>query len=72
MVATAVTLKDLEVIRQEGLDALKQRLGVVGMIKFLQMYSDGQGDTTADRAELVEDVGIDEIIGWLDSEETPT
>ena len=54
----AVTVKDLEKIRQEGLKALKDKLGPIGMIKFIQMYSDGKGDYTKERrkklAELKE------------------
>lgn len=54
----AVTVKDLEKIRQEGLKALKDKLGPIGMIKFIQMYSDGEGDYTKERrkklAELKE------------------
>lgn len=45
----AVTVKDLEKIRQEGLKALREKLGPVGMIKFIQMYSDGEGDYTEER-----------------------
>ena len=55
----AVTVKDLEKIRQEGLKALKDKLGPIGMIKFIQMYSDGEGDYTKERrtklAELKEE-----------------
>ena len=40
----AVTVRELEKIRREGLKALKDKLGVEGMIKFIQMYSDGTGD----------------------------
>ena len=35
MSVTAITVKDLENIRVEGLKALKERLGAVGMIKSL-------------------------------------
>ena len=35
----AVTIRELEKIRREGLKALKDKLGVDGMIKFIQMYS---------------------------------
>ena len=42
----AVTVRELEKIRREGLKALKDKLGVEGMIKFIQMYSDVKGDYT--------------------------
>jgi len=60
-----ITIKDLEVIRQEGLKALKDKLGVVGMIKFIQMYSDGKGDYTAEREELLKDISYEEIEDFL-------
>jgi len=57
----AVTLKELEQIRQEGLKALKEKLGPVGMIKFIQMYSNGKGDYTKEREELLKDVTIEDF-----------
>jgi len=70
MSATAITVKDLEVIRAEGLKALKEKLGVVGMIKFIQMYSNGQGNYTEERAELLKDVTIEDFEKWLKEKET--
>jgi len=65
MSGTTITVKDLEIIRAEGLKALKEKLGVVGMIKFIQMYSNGQGDYTEERAELLKDVTIEDFENWL-------
>ena len=52
----AVTVEDLEKIRQEGLKALREKLGSVGMIKFIQMYSDGEGDYTEERRKKLKDL----------------
>lgn len=52
----AVTVRELEKIRRDGLKALKDKLGVEGMIKFLQMYSDGKGDYTEERKEVLKDM----------------
>jgi len=49
-----VTVKDLETIREKALRAIKEAVGPVGLIKFIQMYSDGEGDYTAERAEKLE------------------
>lgn len=57
----AVTIRELEKIRREGLKALKDKLGVDGMIKFIQMYSDGKGDYTLERDELLKDVTIEDF-----------
>jgi len=65
MDTSTITVKDLETIRKVGLKALKEKLGVVGMIKFIQMYSNGEGDYTAERAELLKDVTIEDFHKFL-------
>lgn len=62
----AVTIRELERIRREGLKALKDKLGVDGMIKFIQMYSDGKGDYTVERDELLKDVTIEDFEKFLE------
>jgi len=61
----AVTVRELEKIRREGLKALKEKLGVEGMIKFIQMYSDGKGDYTNEREEILKDVTIEDFEKFL-------
>lgn len=61
----AVTVRELEKIRREGLKALKDKLGVEGMIKFIQMYSDGKGDYTKERTEILKDITIDDFEDFL-------
>ena len=61
----AVTVKDLEKIRQEGLKALKEKLGPVGMIKFIQMYSDGKGDYTEERKEKLASLKEEDLQKYL-------
>ena len=46
MITTATPLNE---IRQVGLEALLERLGPVGMIRFLQQYETGYGNYTAER-----------------------
>lgn len=62
----AVTIRELEKIRRDGLKALKDKLGVDGMIKFIQMYSDGKGDYTLERDELLKDVTIEDFEKFLE------
>lgn len=50
----------LEQIRLVGLEALAQRLGPVGMIRFLQQFETGSGDYSVDRHN------------WLDNEDVRT
>ena len=61
----AVTVKDLERIRQEGLKALKEKLGLVGMIKFIQMYSAGEGDYTEERKEKLVSLKEEDLQKYL-------
>ena len=64
----AVTVKDLEKIRQEGLKALKEKLGPVGMIKFIQMYSDGEGDYTKERRKKLTNLEEEDLKKYLREE----
>ncbi len=61
----AIPTSDLEKIRKEGLRALKDTLGVEGMIKFLQMYSGRNGDYTKDREEIIKDLKIEDFEKFL-------
>jgi len=47
-------------IRTIGIEALKDALGLVGMIKFMQQYNPGYGDYTAERLDEP-DMTLDEI-----------
>jgi hypothetical protein len=51
----------LDEIRRAELEALRRELGLVGMIRHLQKVSPGSGDYTAERAELVGHMTVDEI-----------
>ena len=61
----AVTVRELEKIRRDGLKALKDKLGVEGMIKFIQMYSDGEGDYTKEKYENPEELTIEDFEKFL-------
>ena len=64
----AVTVRDLEKIRREGLKALKEKLGVEGMIKFIQMYSDGKGDYTEERRKILNNLDKEDLKKFLREE----
>lgn len=49
-------------IRQAGVDALRERLGPEGMIRFLQQFDGGHGDYTAERHALLDGLTVDEIV----------
>jgi hypothetical protein len=50
-----------EQIRARGLAALRRELGRAGLVRFLQHFEPGSGDYTAQRAELLKDLTIDDL-----------
>ena len=48
-------------IREKGLEALRQHLGVVGMVRFLQQTELGYGNYTEERHQWLGDAGLDAI-----------
>ena len=48
-------------IRRAGLEALRERLGVDGMHRFLRLYSSGSGDYTTERKEWLKEETVTEI-----------
>jgi hypothetical protein len=59
-----VNLNSLIEIRKVGLQALKDALGPVGMVKFIQQYENGYGDYTKEKYERP-DLAIEEIDSLL-------
>jgi hypothetical protein len=45
----------LEQIREQGLQVLRERLGIVGMVRFLQQAEIGWGNYTEERAQWLGD-----------------
>ena len=55
-----ININNLIEIRRVGLQALKEALGSVGMIKFIQQYDSGCGDYTKEKYQQP-DLMIEEI-----------
>ena len=51
----------LDEIRRQGLLALRERLGRVGMVRFLQQFENGAGDYAQERRQWVESVTLDDL-----------
>lgn len=49
-------------LRRKGLEALREALGVVGMVRFLQQFDQGSGDYTRDRHQWLEDVTVADVM----------
>lgn len=53
--------RTLDEVRQEGLEALLERLGRADMIRFLQQFEPGNGDYSQERHEWVDQTTLEEI-----------
>ena len=52
-------------LRREGIEALVQALGAVGMVRFLQQFDQGSGDYTHDRDTTLSDINLEEAIAQI-------
>ena len=55
-------IRTLDQVRQEGLDALRDRLGMADMLRFLQQFDNGSGDYATERHKWVDETSIDDIL----------
>jgi hypothetical protein len=53
--------RTLDEVRQEGLQALRERLGRADMIRFLQQFETGSGDYALGRHKWVDQTSLDDI-----------
>ena len=65
MTAT-INVNNLTEVRRMGLQALKEALGTVGMVRFIQQYENGYGDYTEEKYQKP-DFTIEEIDMMLKS-----
>lgn len=61
----AVQTKPLAEITQEAITLLYRQLGVVNTIRFINQFTIGYGDYTAEREELFGDKTLDEIVAEI-------
>ncbi len=62
----------LDQIRKVGIDALNQKLGLVGAIRFLQQTETGWGNYTKDRKKWPSDPDLKELFDAIKSSEQNT
>ena len=53
--------RTLDEIYREGLQALRERLGAAGMVRFLQQFEMGQGDYARERHAWVDNISLEDI-----------
>jgi hypothetical protein len=57
---TTININNLVEIRKIGLQALKEALGPIGMVRFIQQYENGYGDYTKEKYQQP-DLTVEEI-----------
>jgi hypothetical protein len=57
---TTINVNNLLEIRKTGLQALREALGPVGMVRFIQQYESGQGDYTKEKYQQP-DLAVEEM-----------
>lgn len=58
MNAQAMSLNE---IRKSGIEALTEKLGIVGMVRFMQQNETGHGDYTKERANILGNPSVEEL-----------
>lgn len=54
--------KPLSELTQEAIDILFKEIGIVNTVRFLNQFTTGYGDYTEERASLLKDLTLDEIV----------
>lgn len=54
--------RTLEQVRQDRLDALREKLGVADIVRFLQQFDNGSGDYAKERHKWVDENSIDDLL----------
>ena len=57
----ATDFRNPVMVRNAGMSALREELGIVGTAYFMRQFSAGKGDYTAERDELLKDISSKEI-----------
>ena len=62
MITSAVTLKNINVLKEKGLKILADNLTPVELINFIRLFSDGEGNFTEERQSM--DITRDEFLKY--------
>ena len=59
---TAINMHDQFMIRKVGMEALKEKLGSAGAVRFIRQFSTGSGDYTKERGAWLDKLTDEEIL----------
>lgn len=62
-----VQTMSLKEVERAGLAAISRELGVVGLIRFLQLFETGYGDYTTERHQWLDEQSLDEIMTRIEA-----
>jgi len=62
MITSAITLKDINILKEKGLKILAENLTPVELINFIRLFSDGEGDFTKERQDM--DISREEFLKY--------
>lgn len=65
-------LKTLKEIKEEGWEALVERLGIAGATMFIMEHERGYGDYTEERRKIFDQKTLDEIVREIKELKSPT
>ena len=60
--------RPLAEITQEAIEVLLREIGVVNTVRFLNQFTGGYGDYTAERQRLFGDLTLDEIVAAIEQD----
>jgi hypothetical protein len=63
--------RSLPEIRDEGFEALMERLGPADALRFMHQYDAGRGDYTKERGSWLDGTSLDEIMGGISGRRKP-
>jgi len=69
MITTATPLNE---IRKIGLEVLMEKLGPVGMVRFLQQFETGHGNYTSERETWLSETDLDTLVAQIQQKRQPT
>ncbi len=58
-------LSNIEELRKEGLKALAERLGPIGMVNFIRLFNNGFGDYSTERQSLIENLSETDFLEFI-------
>ena len=60
-----INVKDFNAVRNAGINALIEDLGITGAINFIRQFDMGYGDYTKERAQTKDNMSVEDIVSEI-------